>query len=251
MGFGEPLQGMQSERADRVAVVLAGGEGRRLQPYTTVLPKPLMPIGDKAILEVVLRQLAAAGFKDIVLAVGYLAELIRAFVGDGEKFGVRVRYSLEKAKLGTAGPLALIDGLPDNFLVMNGDVLCDLDYDAFFESHLRSGAALTIAAYEKIQTMDYGVLEVDEGDKVVAYVEKPTRASLISTGIYAVRRDVLSLIPKGKPFDFPELALALLESDKPVRAFPLVGIWLDIGKKADYEDAQEIFSSDPSRFLPE
>lgn len=222
-----------------------------MQPYTTVLPKPLMPLGDKSIIEIVLRQLGAAGFTDVVLAVGHLAELIRAFVDDGERFGVRVRYSLEREKLGTAGPLVEIDGLPDHFLVMNGDVLCDLDYAALFDTHVTSGASLTIAVYEKHEKIDFGVLELDSEGGVLAYVEKPTRTTRVSTGIYAVSREAVSLIPEEGRFDFPELVDALLKSEKPVRGFLLRGTWLDIGRKDDYEEAIEAYSSDPGRFLPE
>lgn len=233
----------------RSAVVLAGGEGRRLEPYTTVLPKPLMPLGNKSIIEIVLRQLGAAGFTDIVLAVGYLAELIRAFVGEGERFGVRVRYSLEEEKLGTAGPIAIIDGLPDDFLVMNADVLTDIDYASLFETHVASDASLTIAAYEKRDRTDFGVLELDGGGSVLSYIEKPARTICVSTGIYAVSREAVSLIPKGRRFDFPDFVAVLIGSKKTVRAFTLSGTWLDIGRKDDYEEAVEIYSQDPSRFL--
>jgi NDP-sugar pyrophosphorylase family protein len=241
---------MRSERTEKSAVVLAGGEGKRLQPYTTVLPKPLMPLDDRPILEIVLRQLGRAGFTDVVLAVGHLAELIQAFVGDGERFGVRVRYSLERDKLGTAGPIAAIDELPDDFLVMNGDVLCDFDYASLFDAHIASGASLTIAAYEKSDRIDFGVLDLDGEGNVISYVEKPARTTCISTGIYVVSSDAISLVPKGKRFDFPDLVAALLANESPVRAITVGGIWLDIGRKNDYEEAIDIYSRDPSRFLP-
>ncbi len=240
---------MPSDPEPRSAVVLAGGEGRRLQPYTTVLPKPLMPLGDAPIIEIVLRQLGKAGFTDIFLAVGHLAELIEAYVGDGSRFGVQVRYSREREKLGTAGPLATIEGLPENFLVMNGDVLSDLRYEELFEDHLASGAALTVATYSRRESVDFGVLEVGPAGDVLAYDEKPSRVVLVSTGIYALSRRALDQIPRGCKFDFPELVSALLEAGAPVRAFPLRGTWLDIGRKDDYEQAIEVFSSDPGRFL--
>lgn len=234
----------------RVAVVLAGGEGTRLQPYTTVLPKPLMPLGDKPIIEIVLRQLGAAGFEEVVLALGYLAELIMAFVGDGRRFGVKIRYSMETEKLGTAGPLTQVHDLPENFLVMNGDVLSDLDYSSLFEYHLSSGAALTIAAYERHEKIEFGVVEVGPDSEVVSFTEKPAMTTCVSTGIYAVSRRAISFIPPGKRFDFPDLVLSLLDSDVAVRAFLMKGIWLDIGRKRDYEEAIETYSKEPGRFLP-
>ncbi|MER3521215.1 MAG: nucleoside-diphosphate-sugar pyrophosphorylase, partial [Acidimicrobiia bacterium] len=226
-----PSDSARSESAPRVAVVFAGGEGTRLQPYTTVLPKPLMPLGDKPIIEIILRQLGAAGFEEVILAVGYLAELIQTFVGNGHRFGVRVRYSMEVNRLGTAGPLSQIDDLPDDFLVMNGDVLSDLDYASLFESHLSSNAALTVAAYEKRERIDFGVLEIGSDTQVISFREKPSVTTYISTGIYAVSREAISLIPKGQKLDFPDFIMMLLDRNIPVRAFFVKGVWLDIGRK--------------------
>lgn len=229
-------------------MILAGGEGRRLKPYTTVLPKPLMPLGNEPVLEVVLRRLAAFGFRDVVLAVGYLAELIQAFVGDGSRFGVSVRYFREERRLGTAGPLSRIDRLPPHFLVMNGDVLTDMDFSALFERHLATEAQLTVACVRKAEATEFGVLELDGNGRVLSYTEKPVREVLVSTGIYAVSRSALDAIPKGVPYDFPDLVGDLLEAGKPVSAYVADCTWLDIGRLADYEQAVELYSESPERF---
>ncbi|HEY6780682.1 MAG TPA: sugar phosphate nucleotidyltransferase, partial [Thermoleophilaceae bacterium] len=152
------------DESNRRAVILAGGRGSRLAPYTTVLPKPLMPIGDRAILDVVVRQLRDFGFDHMTIAVGYLAHLVEAVLGDGSRHGVRIDYELEEEPLGTAGPFGTIDGLSDGpFLAMNGDILTTLDYGAFFEEHCRSGNAMTIATHARVVRTNYGVLHLGEG----------------------------------------------------------------------------------------
>lgn len=232
------------------AVVLAGGEGRRLQPYTTVLPKPLMPLGDKSILEIVLRQLALQGFDEVILAVGYLAELIEAFAGDGSRFGIRVRYVREAVKLGTAGPLARIEDLPDPVLVMNGDVLTDINYRDLVTRHVESEAAATIAVVRRDEPIDFGVVGVGEGGRVESWTEKPVVSNLISTGINVVSASAVEMIPDDCAFDVPELVRSLLDRGLPVATFEMSGAWLDIGRKDDYERALEAFESDPGRYLP-
>jgi NDP-sugar pyrophosphorylase family protein len=253
-GIGQPTSvsklglGMTENRR-RTAVVLAGGEGRRLKPYTTVLPKPLMPLGQHPVLEIVLRQLALFGFSDVILAVGYLAQLIEAYVGDGSRFGVNVRYSREENRLGTAGPLRRIERLPDSFLVMNGDILTDMDFAALWNAHAASGAALTVASIRKTETMEFGVLDIAEDGRVLRYTEKPQRSVDISTGIYAVSRAALTRIPEDKPFDFPDLVAKLLDEGERVMAYKADCLWLDIGRIEDYELAVELYSSSPERFL--
>jgi NDP-sugar pyrophosphorylase family protein len=225
---------------DRV-VILAGGKGSRLAPYTTVLPKPLMPIGDRAILDVVVRQLGAAGFPEITIAVGYLAHLIEAVFGKGEAHDVRIDYHHETEPLGTAGPFATIEGLSDApFLALNGDVLTSLDYREFFESHCRSGNAMTIATHGRVVRANYGVLEVEEGGDgimpVTGYREKPEIPYTVSMGVYALSPEALELVPKGR-FDIPDLVLALLDAGLPVGSYAFDGYWLDIGRHDDYEQA--------------
>lgn len=223
----------------RTAVVLAGGLGLRLRPYTVVLPKPLMPVGDMPILEVIVRQLARHGFKRIVMAVNYQAEIIRAFFAGGEKFGVSIEYSLETEPLGTMGPLHLIDGLPDNFIVMNGDILCDLDFGAFFANHAASGAPFTIGAARRVQQIDYGVLITGDNGLLTGFSEKPTTDYLVSMGVYCVNRQVLELIPPGVKFGFDQLMLRMIEERQNVRVEPHEGYWLDIGRPDDYHRAIE------------
>jgi NDP-sugar pyrophosphorylase family protein len=231
-------------------VILAGGKGRRLRPYTTVLPKPLMPLGDMPIIEVVLRQLAAFGFDDVTLAVGYLAELMMAYCGDGSRFGLRVRYSKEDEPLGTAGPLALIDGLDDTFLVMNGDVLTSLDLAAMVRQHRASGAVATIATHQRQHKINYGIIESTAERRVTAYIEKPVHHYQVSMGIYVLEPAVLRTIPSNAYLDLPDLVRRLMDAALPVEVYPFDGYWLDIGRHDDYEQAVEEFESMRAALLP-
>jgi NDP-sugar pyrophosphorylase family protein len=234
----------------RRAVILAGGKGTRLAPYTTVLPKPLMPIGDRAILDVVVRQLASQGYDRLTFAVGYLAHLVKAVFGDGSAWGVSIEYHEEEQPLGTAGPLALVEGLDDTFLVMNGDVLTTLDYRELFEIHRRAGNALTIATHRRTVRTEYGVLHVDgshgETGRVSGYEEKPTLEYTVSMGVYVLEPAALAHIPRGERFDIPDLVLALLDAGQPVGSHLFKGYWLDIGRHDDYEQAL----SDYEQILP-
>lgn len=233
------------------AVILAGGKGTRLAPYTTVFPKPLMPLGDTPIVEVVLRQLARSGFSNVTLAVGHLAQLIEAFCGDGERFGLSVDYAHEETPLGTAGPLAQISGLDEPFLVMNGDVLSTLDYGAFFERHISSGADASIATYLRENRVDFGVVETDEAGRVTGYDEKPTSRFKVSMGVYAFSPQVLRLIAKGEHLDFPDLVLRMLDAGMMVRSEEYDGYWLDIGRHDDFTRAQDEFALRRAEFLGE
>lgn len=221
------------------AVVLAGGLGTRLRPYTVALPKPLMPIGQYPILEVIVRQLAHHGVIRITLAVNHQADLMRAYFGDGSKWGVFIDYSLESIALGTMGPLTLINDLPDNILVMNGDVLTDLDYQDFFQEHASGGHAFTISASQREQKIDYGVLETAGGAYLTGFKEKPVSTYLVSMGIYAINKRAFSRIPTGQPFGFDNLMLDLLKAGIPVRTRTHAGYWLDIGRPDDYQKAVE------------
>ncbi len=232
------------------AVILAGGKGTRLAPYTTVLPKPLMPIGDMPILEVVLRQLAHYGFTDVTLAVGYLAELLAAYCGDGSKFGLHIGYSHEEHPLGTAGPIALVPDLQETFLVMNGDLLTTIDYGAMFRYHQERGAIATLATYQCEVKIDLGVIDVDEDNWVKDYIEKPTYKYSVSTGVYIFEPQVLEYIVPNQRLDLPELMLRLKSREHSVNVFRFDGYWLDIGRHDDYEKAMDEFAAHRDLFLP-
>lgn len=218
------------------AVVLAGGKGTRLRPYTVALPKPLMPIGEYPILEVIIRQLRKDGFGHVTLAVNHQADLFRAFFGDGAKWGIKIDYSLESKPLSTMGPLRLIEDLPENFLVMNGDILTDIHYGKFLEAHEEEGRLFTISAAARDQRIDYGVLRVD-GGFLVGFEEKPIIPFLVSMGIYAVSKRTLDDIPPDQAYGFDDLVLSLLTRKEPVSVAPHQGYWLDIGRPDDYERA--------------
>jgi NDP-sugar pyrophosphorylase family protein len=221
-------------------VVLAGGRGTRLAPYTTVLPKPLMPIGEMPVLEILLRRLAAAGLTKVHLAVGHLAELIEAYFGDGSRFGVELTYWREDKPLGTAGPLAVIETTAEHLLVMNGDLFTVLDFSAFVDYHVAHGATATIATLRREVPVEFGVIQLDK-EMIVGYDEKPTLSYDVSMGVYAFERDVISVVPNGVHFDFPELVLALLDRGLPIASYRSTDFWLDIGRREDYELAQERF----------
>ncbi len=240
-----------SMQSNMKAILLAGGKGLRLAPYTTILPKPLMPIGDKPILEIVIRQLARAGFNDITLAVGHLAELIKAYFGDGGKLGVQLTYSREETPLGTAGPIALVPNIKDTFLMMNGDLLSTLDYADLLSYHRARGAIATLAAYAREEKIDLGVIHSDADNWLTDYVEKPTYRYHVSTGIYIFEPSIVSYIPFGERLDLPELILKLVRQGEKVNIYKFEGYWLDIGHPADYEKAIREFEDDRKRFLPE
>jgi NDP-sugar pyrophosphorylase family protein len=238
----------------RRAVILAGGLGTRLRPYTTVLPKPLMPVGDRPILDIVIRQLVRAQFERVTIATGYLAELIEAFFGDGSRYGVEVDYFREEEPLGTVGALSLIDGLDEDFLVMNGDVLTDLDYSALLAHHREGGQAATIAAHSRDVQISLGVMRFDAGDdptRVTDYIEKPSTSYEVSMGIYCFSPRVREHIPAGQRLDFPDLVLRLIAAGETVRAWRSEDHWLDIGRHDDYEQAQDEFNQLRHKFLPD
>lgn len=232
------------------AVLLAGGKGTRLYPYTVALPKPLVPVGDRPIIDILLAQLKRHGILDVVISIGHLGEIIMAFLGDGSKLGMRISYVREETPLGTAGPLRLVSDLPDEFLMMNGDVLTDLDFGGFIESHRKGGAEISISTYSKPVTIDLGVLKSKDG-LLTEYLEKPTETFHVSMGVYAMKKSCLDLIPAGRPFDFPHLIQAMLSSKRPVRSIPFSGFWLDIGRPSDYENAQKEFEARKATLLPQ
>jgi len=229
------------------AVILAGGEGRRLLPYTKVLPKPLWPVGDVPIVEILIRQLAKAGIKDIIMAVGYQADLIKMIIGDGKQFGVKIRYSAEKKPMGTAAPLKKIKKLDPNFLVLNGDLLTNLPFKEFAAAHLKNNTPATVAIFKRSVKVDFGVIS-ESGGRIREYIEKPVLGYLVSMGIYAFNRDIIKYIPRGR-FDFPELVDKLIAVDKNPCVYRFKGRWLDVGRPDDWERADRLFQKKPQVFL--
>lgn len=232
------------------AVILAGGKGTRLAPYTTVFPKPLMPLGDKPILETVIRQLKAYGFDEIILAVGYLSELIKAYFNDGSSLGVKITYSKEETPLGTAGPLSLIKDLDETFLVMNGDILTSLSYTDLIKFHKGQKGIATIAINRRGLQVDYGVLSVDKESDVIDYIEKPTLNYDVSMGVYVFEPEVPKFIQRAEKLDFPDLIQKLLKAKQKVCGYLSNDYWLDIGRHDDYEKAQNEYSKIKERLFP-
>ena len=232
------------------AIILAGGKGRRLLPYTTVLPKPLMPIGDYPIIEVILQQLKRAGFNRISISTGYLHELIHAYLDSNKTLGLKIEYSHEETPLGTIGPLRLIKNLEDTFLVMNGDILTDLDYKKLIESHKKRGAIATVATYQRDTNIDFGVLERNAEHKIIAFKEKPTFHFDVSMGVYVFSKKILNYVPADTPFGFDQLMYALIAKNEEVYSYPHTGYWLDIGRPDDYARSIEEFERYKDRFLP-
>jgi NDP-mannose synthase len=239
----------------RQAVILAGGKGSRLAPFTTVLPKPLLPVGDRAILETVLLQLAASGVKRVTIAVGHLAHLIEAVLGDGRVHGLEIDYHREDEPLGTIGPLATMTDLDEHFIVMNGDVLTTLDYAELFRAHLTAGDALTIATHVRTLESDYGVLQLDgytgATRRVAGFSEKPKLELAVSMGVYVLDRRVCRHIPVREAFDLPDLVGRLLLEGEQVGSYRYDGLWLDIGRRDDYEQATNAFDANRATLLPE
>jgi NDP-mannose synthase len=258
------------------AIVLAGGKGARLAPYTKILPKPLMPIDDMPILEVLLRQMRVAGITDVMLTVGHLSELLRAFFQDGSQWGLNIEYSYEEMPLGTAGPIAGVQGLTDTFLVTNGDVLTTLDLKELIRFHRDHQALTTVAAHRRQVHIDLGVLQQEAGCwangdvarleacsyreqcrlwqggcVVTGYNEKPDLDYVVSMGIYVFEPEVLRYIPKNQYLDFPNLVLKLLAAGEKVLSFPFDGYWKDLGRPDDYGQAAEDFSRMRAQFLRE
>lgn len=220
------------------AVILAGGMGTRLRPYTTVFPKPLVPIGKKPILEIVIEQIAKNGVKEIIMAVGHLAELIIAYFGNGEKYGVKIKYSREEKPLGTAGPLGVIrDELSETFLMMNGDILTDMKYSELIDFHKKSGATATIGVTKRKVDIDYGVVEFDEEKIINIWKEKPTINYHVSMGIYVLEPKAIDYIPKDTKYDLPQLIIDMIKNKERVKAYSYDGYWLDIGRVDDYQKA--------------
>ncbi|MCJ7459116.1 MAG: sugar phosphate nucleotidyltransferase [candidate division Zixibacteria bacterium] len=240
---------MSKSKSIEKVIILAGGEGRRLNPYTIVLPKPLMPVGNFPILEIIIKQLKKCQLKDITLAVGYLGNLIQSFFGDGRKFGVKITYSREEKPLGTMGPLTLIPGLKKTFLVMNGDLLTTINYKKLITYHLSRKPIATIAVQKREIETDYGVLEYNKRLELTRYDEKPKLPYQVSMGIYIFEPEIMDFIPHNRRFDFPELMNFLLKKGEKVLVYPSSDFWLDIGRHEDYRRALEEFEKIKAKIL--
>jgi NDP-sugar pyrophosphorylase family protein len=229
-----------AEGEEMKAVIQCGGKGTRLRPHTSILPKPLMPIGARPVLELVLKWLRRNGIRDVFVTTGYLGHLIRSVCGDGSQWNMQITYTQELEPLGTMGPLSLLrDKLNESFLVLNGDVLTDLNLNQFVSFHRRHHGALSIATATRLTKMDFGVIDEVEA-RVVAFREKPELPHLVSMGIYCMNPDVLERIPTGVPFGFDDLMFQMLEEEAAVHVFKHNGLWLDIGRVEDFLKAQDI-----------
>jgi len=222
------------------AVILAGGKGTRLRPFTATLPKPLVPVGDRSILDIVLLQLRRAGVERVTMAVNHLAHLIMSYFGDGQRVGLVIDYSLEDKPLSTIAPLKLIDDLPDAFFVMNGDVLTDLEFARMYRHHVESDNDITVAVFDRDSKIDFGVLRTDEGGRIVGFEEKPVYHFTVSMGVYVISRRLLEIVPDDTPFGFDDLMLACIEQGRKAVGYPHGGYWLDIGRPSDYERANDL-----------
>ncbi|AEV70396.1 sugar phosphate nucleotidyltransferase [Acetivibrio clariflavus] len=230
------------------AVILAGGQGTRLRPFTTCIPKPLMPIDDMPILEVIMRQLKYFGIKNIIVSLNHLADLMMAFLQRGEKLGLNISYVIEDKALGTAGPLSIIDNLEETFLVMNADLLTTIDFGNLIDFHKQNGFDATISTYRKEVNISLGVVKSSDNN-FVDYIEKPTYKFDVSMGIYVFNKSIVKYIPKNEKMDIPDLILKLKENNKRIGCYRADYDWLDIGKFDDYEKAVNVFREKRSEFL--
>jgi NDP-sugar pyrophosphorylase family protein len=235
------------------AVIMAGGKGTRLHPYSALFPKPLMPLGDMPVLELLLRRMKNAGITDVILAVNHLGHLIEAFFGDGANLGLRIRYSNEEKPLGTAGALAnMINDLDDTFIVTNGDLLTTMDLAQMARRHVETGCDASIGIYERENKIDFGLIEFDADDRLSAYREKPTSMYYVSMGIYILQREaVRQFVTDGDYLDMPTLLLKMKAADADVRCYHDDCLWLDIGRPDDFARAQTMFEQNRTLFLGE
>ena len=224
-----------------IAVIQAGGKGTRLRPYTLVMPKPLMPVGDEPVLLILLKWLRKWGIKESIITTGYLGHLIRALCECNKNMDMKISYSQEPEPLGTVGALRLLDGkLVDTFVTVNGDLICDLDLQAFISFHKECRGLLTVAVTQKNVNIDLGVMDCEQ-NLISKFREKPVLKFKVSMGIYCMEPDILNLIPKGMPFGFDDLVHEMLRTKLPVHVYEHNGFWMDIGRKEDFEIAQKVF----------
>lgn len=242
--------GLRAGDSNVQTILLAGGLGTRLRPYTAIFPKPLMPLGEMPVMEILLRRLELFGFTDVTICTGHLAELIMAFFGTGGRFGMQIRYVREDKPLGTAGPIKLVQGLSDPFMVMNGDLLTTLDFSNLLAAHSKNGADATIAIYNRKVQIDFGVVEVADDGYLDGYSEKPAFRFDVSMGVYVFSRSVLEIITTDGHMDIPDLMKRIQREGGRVACHRSDCYWLDIGRAEDYTRAQEEFERDSSLFLP-
>ena len=235
------------------ALILVGGKGTRLKPYTNTIPKPLLPVGEKPILEIILMQLKRSGVNQIVLAVGHMSQLFESFFGDGSRLGIEISYSFEEKPVGTAGAIAYsIDLFEDDFFVMNGDLLTTLDYKAMYAAHKENNASATIAIHKREVKLDFGIVETDNDGDLVSYKEKPSYFYDFGMGVNILNvNDVRRLlVKKGEHLDMPDLMLLLKEKGLKVSTYEEDCFWLDMGRPDDYEKANKVFLEREKDFLP-
>jgi len=230
------------------AVILAGGKGTRLKPYTVSIPKPLVPLDETPILEIIIQQLKKSGFDHLTLAVNHMSEIIKDFCKDGSKWAIKIDYSLEEKPLSTMGPLKLINDLPENFLVMNGDILTNLDFNDFYEKHTLSKSIFSISSFDRLELVDYGVLETKD-ERLIKLEEKPLKPYEVSMGIYMMSKEALDFIPRDKEFGFDNLMHSLIDNDREVRVVKFKDYWQDIGRPSDYIQASKDFKDFKKNFL--
>ena len=233
------------------AIILAGGKGSRLRPYTTVLPKPLVPLGNFPIAEIIVRQLKFQGFKNIVMATGYLAELIEAYFGNGRRWGVKISYVRETSPLGTAGAVKLVKQMEDDVLVINGDTLTNMDFKKLMAFHKTKKAMATIAIKERVVKTDFGVIESDKKYRLLDYIEKPEHRSFISMGINIFNKKCQRYIKPGENVGMPELMMKLKAAGKGVYCYKTKSEWLDLGRLDDFKVAQDLFQEHEKKYMPQ
>ena len=232
------------------AIILAGGKGTRLRPFTYSLPKPLMPIGgEMPILEIILKQLHKNGFTHITMAVNYMAKIIQAFFGDGSDWNIKIDYSIEDKPLSTIGPLTLIEDLPENFLVMNGDILTDLSYGDFFRWHVENKNDISVATFKRTSKIDFGVLKYDKNQEIIEFIEKPEYHFDVSMGIYILNRKIIEILPKNKPFGFDQLMIEGIKKGLKIKSYAHNSYWLDIGRNDDFQQANKDYVKNKNRIL--
>ncbi len=225
----------------RKAVILAGGLGSRLKPFTEVIPKPLLPIGEKAVLEIQIEHLKKYQFEEIFLATNYMSDYIENFFGDGSRYGVRLTISHEAQPLGTAGPIKLLQPeLTDTFLVMNGDILSLMDFTRFFDFARTKGTLLTVAVKKIVTPYAFGNIHFD-GDMVTRIEEKPNMVTYALAGMYVMEPEIFSLIPEGEYFGMDKLIQAMLDRHIPIAKYEMQEYWLDIGRIDDYQQARDAY----------
>ena len=224
------------------AVILVGGLGSRLKEFTKIIPKPLLPIGEKSVLEIQIEKLKSFGFNEIYLATNYKSKYIESFFGDGSRYGVKIKISKEKIRLGTAGPLLLLkDELKEPFLVMNGDILSLIDYKKFYDYSINSDSLLTLSVKKEVTPYQFGNI-LFEGDYVKKIEEKPDIIMYILAGIYVMKPEIFKFFPENKYFGMDHLITQLLEKNYKVSKYEIMEYWLDIGRLSDYERAQDDYN---------